>query len=231
MSISMCCRTNKPHQKIMATPSLRMFQRATRYMMAGVHLICASTYSALLLPTLHLARANTKPPVLENMSTADSASERTQLPTPQIIRQSWRALGQGEMRWLGFKLYHATLWTPSGTWQANQQFALELRYARDIAAHRLVNASLEEMKRLHAKTLDEALQQRWSKHLQLIFPDVKAGEVIMGVSLPMHGAVFFHQNRLIGQINESAFAEQFFAIWLAPSTREPDLRRQLLGLN
>ncbi|MDD2947424.1 MAG: chalcone isomerase family protein [Rugosibacter sp.] len=186
--------------------------------------LCVGIFS--LAQNLSFAATETK-----DFEKSTNNSEQKNLPTPQEIRQDWKPLGQGEMRWLGLRLYHASLWTPTGTWAPNQPFALELRYARDIAAHRLVDTSLDEIKRLHVNALDEALQQRWSKHLQLIFPDVKAGDVIIGISLPDQGAAFFHQNRLIGQINEPEFAEKFFAIWLSPETREPRLRRQLLRLN
>lgn len=160
---------------------------------------------------------------------ANSAPKKN-IPTPHDIRQNWHPLGRGDIRWLGFRLYHATLWVPTDGWQPNKAFALELRYARDISSTQLVNASIGEMSRINNKTLDDTQRQQWEKSLQMIFPNVREGDVIIGLSLPGQGAVFFHQNQLLGQVTEPEFAEKFFGIWLNPRTREPNLRRQLLGL-
>jgi hypothetical protein len=49
------------------------------------------------------------------------------------------------------------------------------------------------------------------------------------VHLPGKGATFYHQGRITGSIDDAEFAETFFAIWLDPRTREPSLRKALLG--
>jgi hypothetical protein len=146
------------------------------------------------------------------------------------VPDGWRLLGAGEMRWLGFKLYDARLWVPpagSAATVTEQAFALELRYARDIAAARLVDASIEEMQRL-GETSAERLAT-WRRLLAEVFPDVRPGEVIVGLHRPGTGAEFYHQGRLTGRIADLEFARRFFAIWLDPRTREPALRAQLLG--
>jgi hypothetical protein len=140
----------------------------------------------------------------------------------------WRIQGQGEMRWFGFRLYEASLWAPDGRWQPDGPFALKLRYARDIPSPRLVEASIEEMQRLGGA--DKARLARWKAELERVFPDVKEGDVIIGMSLPARGATFYHQDRLTGRIDDVEFARAFFAIWLDERTREPALRTRLLGL-
>jgi hypothetical protein len=130
------------------------------------------------------------------------------------------------MRWFGFELYRARLWTPAEGWRADGAFALELRYAREIPARRLVQASLDEMARLGA---DTARLAHWRGELERVFPDVRSGEVIVGVHLPGRGAEFHHQGRLTGRVEDNDFARLFFAIWLDPRTREPALRERLLG--
>jgi hypothetical protein len=145
-----------------------------------------------------------------------------------VLPPDWRVQGQGEMRWFGFRLYQASLWAPDGRWQAGQPYALELRYARDIASGRLVQASIEEMQRLGSA--DNERLARWKSDLERVFPNVRADEVIHGVHLPQRGAEFYHQGRLTGRIDDVEFARAFFAIWLDPRTREPALRARLLGL-
>jgi hypothetical protein len=145
-----------------------------------------------------------------------------------VLPQDWRVQGQGEMRWFGFRLYEASLWAPGGRWQSDQPYALELRYARDIPSTRLVQASIEEMQRLGSA--DDARLARWQAELERVFPDVRSGEVIHGVHLQQRGAEFYHQGKLTGRIEDVEFARAFFAIWLDPRTREPALRKDLLGL-
>lgn len=145
----------------------------------------------------------------------------------EVLPPDWRVQGQGEMRWFGLRLYQASLWAPHGRWRADLPYALELRYARDIASGRLVQASIEEMQRLGSA--DDARLGRWKLDLERVFPDVRAGDVIHGVHLPKRGAEFYHQGRLTGRIDDVEFGRAFFAIWLDPRTREPALRASLLG--
>ena len=76
---------------------------------------------------------------------------------------------------------------------------------------------------------DEDKLARWEKALTRVFPDVKRGERIVGVHLPGKGAIFYHQGQPTGTIDDPEFADAFFAIWLDPRTREPSLRKALLG--
>jgi len=145
---------------------------------------------------------------------------------PAGVEAGWRVAGEGEMRWFGFELYRARLWTPADGWRADGAYALELTYAREIPARNLVQASLDEMARLGA---DAARLGLWRGELERVFPDVRGGEVIVGVHLPGRGAEFYHQGRLTGRVEDVNFARLFFAIWLDPRTREPALRERLLG--
>jgi hypothetical protein len=146
------------------------------------------------------------------------------------VPDGWRLVGTGEMRWFGFKLYDARLWapeTPTADTILESAFALELRYAREIPSQRLVDASIEEIERLGAIPAKHLVA--WRQTLTRIFPDVRSGETIIGVHHPERGAEFFHQGQLTGRIADNSFARRFFAIWLDPRTREPDLRARLLG--
>lgn len=152
----------------------------------------------------------------------DHLRDRFGLATTQM-----RPLGSGEMRWLGLSIYHASLWTAATRFDDAEPFALVLRYSRDIPGSRLVATSLDELERLG--TRDQEVLKRWRGWLVGVFPDVKTGESIVGVYLPLRGAAFYHQGRLTGEILDAEFARAFFAIWLDEQTRAPDLRARLLG--
>jgi hypothetical protein len=146
---------------------------------------------------------------------------------PDLVRNGeagWQQWGSGEMSWFGFSLYRATLWV-AGSAPETSPSALQLDYLRDIPRDRLVQASLEEMRRLGA---DEAQLQRWEPELRRVFPDVKTGDTIIGVHYPGRGAQFFYQGRASGDVADPEFARRFFAIWLDPASRSPALRAALL---
>jgi hypothetical protein len=134
-------------------------------------------------------------------------------------------VGQGEFRRWGFLVYDASLWTPQGVYQPGGPFALSLRYVRTIASDRIVDASLDEMRKLGFPV---SAHPEWGPALTAVLVDVQPGDTLTGVYTPGQGAVFFHNDRLTGQIGES-LARAFFAIWLDPRTSEPGLRQALLG--
>jgi hypothetical protein len=156
-----------------------------------------------------------------------------------MLPTTWRAQGEGEMRWFGLSIYSARLWTPAGeplpglasvaTGQPslNHAFALELTYSRDIPGSSLVDTSIDELKRLGARDADTL--RRWRDALAVVFPDVRVGEKIVGIREPAGGAAFYHQERLTGRLADPDLASAFFGIWLDPRTREPKLRARLLG--
>lgn len=163
-------------------------------------------------------------------------------PATTAVPAVWRMQGEGEMRWFGLSIYAARLWVPPTPGSAlpvdrtpskDASFALELRYARNIPGQRLVGSSIDELRKLG--WTDAAQLSRWQIALNAVFPDVKEGDVIVGVHRADVGAgasaEFFHQGRSTGRINDSELATAFFAIWLDPRTREPGLRARLLGLS
>lgn len=149
-------------------------------------------------------------------------------PLPEALRQqgefTWRQWGSGEMRYFGFRLYKATLWV-AGAELERSPHALHLQYRRDISRQQLVGASLDEMRRLGS---EETRLAQWKFDLERVFPDVREGDSIVGVHLPGRGARFFHQGKATGEVADAEFARRFFAIWLDPRTRSPDVRAQLI---
>ena len=139
----------------------------------------------------------------------------------------FRRAGEGRLRWLGLHIYDASLWIKSARWDAEQVFVLDLRYARNIKSRRLVDASLDEMRRLGFG--NEKQLERWGEQMARVLPDVSKGEHLTGVNRPGVGAEFYYEGRVVGTIADPEFARAFFSIWLDARTREPGLRRSLIG--
>ena len=145
---------------------------------------------------------------------------------------AWQMQGTGALRFFGFKAYDASLWT-AGAAKGNPLtdktlFALEIAYNTGIKADDIVNVSLVEMARL--KKLSDAQIKSWTADMQRSFPNVAQGDRLTGVYVPKVGTRFFFNNRLIAEINDPAFGDAFFAIWLDEGTKRAELRRALLGL-
>lgn len=143
------------------------------------------------------------------------------------LMQSCRMIGQGQLRWWGFHVYDAALWSPSGRWQAQAPYALDIRYARRVTGAQLAETSVDELRRLGIG--DEAALARWGAAMRKLFPDVAPGSRLIGVHVPQRGALFYSATAYLGAIEEPEFARGFFAIWLDPRTQTPDLRAALLG--
>ncbi|MFJ2982494.1 MULTISPECIES: chalcone isomerase family protein [unclassified Pseudomonas] len=141
-----------------------------------------------------------------------------------------RQVGSGEFTWFGLSVYTARLWSASSPQGWQQPFALELIYHRALSRDTLVQASLDEMRRLAERPLPPATLERWTQAMQGAFVDVQPGMRISGVYLPGQGSRFYVDGQLRHEVADPAFARAFFAIWLDPRARDPQLRQRLLGL-
>ena len=148
---------------------------------------------------------------------------------PLAIEKSsqWQVQGSGEMRWFGFAIYGAKLWRSGERWQADSPYALELTYRRTISAEQLVSTSMDEVERLGEK--DAQRLQQWRVALAKVFPSVREDDVIVGMHEPGRGARFFFNGKLTGRLDDPNLAAAFFAIWLDPRTKAPELRTRLLA--
>ena len=134
-------------------------------------------------------------------------------------------VGQGVFKRFGWSIYEARLYAPGGSFDPTKPYALSLTYERTIAGDRLVQASLDEMRKLGAP-VDE--RPEWRTALSQVLPSVSKGVTLTGVYRPGEGAIFYQQDKETGRVDE-ALARMFFGIWLDPRTSEPSLRQTLLG--
>ncbi|MBY0243695.1 MAG: chalcone isomerase family protein [Burkholderiaceae bacterium] len=153
---------------------------------------------------------------------SSAASWRDELPRAEV-------LGDGELSWLGFRIYHATLWSEQRPFQSERPFALQLQYHRSISRQRLVQTSLDEIERLQGNSVDAATLAQWNTKLLTAFTDVAPGDELTGVYVPGHGMRFYNRQRLLADIDDVRLARAFFGIWLNERTRDQGLRRKLLG--
>ncbi len=140
-------------------------------------------------------------------------------------------MGKGRLSVLGFQVYDARLWAAPGfasAGYASEPLGLELSYLRDFKALDIAERSLKEMRR--SSPISAAQATQWLAELQRVVPDVKKGDRILGIHRPGAGADFWVNGKRAGAIDDAEFARLFFGIWLSPSTSEPQVRSQLLGM-
>lgn len=149
---------------------------------------------------------------------------------PEVVAKEHAALsmcGEGDLRFLGFKVYNARLWTPVKPHSASEVFAIHLVYDMSFKGREIAERSVAEMRKVGYK--DEQKLKRWGEEMLRIFPDIKKGDSLIGVSIPGKGAKFYSREKLIAIAEDAEFARAFFDIWLSEKTSEPKLREKLLG--
>lgn len=151
-------------------------------------------------------------------------------PAAAPVLTQLRQAGSGTYTYWGFDIYQASLWVApdfDAAALARQSYALELHYLRSFKGRDIAQRSIDEMRRLAPFGDEQAL--RWRQLMQEAFPDVAAGDRLMGVHLPGRGAQFYANGRLKAEVADPAFAQLFFGIWLSEQTSAPKLRQALLG--
>lgn len=141
-----------------------------------------------------------------------------------------RLQGSGVLRFFGLRVYEARLWTAAGfdaDDYARHPFALELAYDRRLEGQAIAERSVAEMRRVGA--FDDASAKRWLALMVQAFPDVAAGDRLVGLNDGQGGVRFFHNGRPTAQTVDADYARLFFGIWLARQTSAPALRDALLG--
>lgn len=138
-----------------------------------------------------------------------------------------KLVGEGRLTYVFWDVYDASLFAPNGDWQNDQPFALKLVYLRKIEGKQIAERSVEEMRQQGIK--DEVQLATWHTQMRKIFPDVDEGVNLLGIRDQNGYAVFYSGDQQIGRIDDPAFTQAFFNIWLSEKTSSPDLRRKLLS--
>jgi hypothetical protein len=153
------------------------------------------------------------------------------LPDPVVDnRYPLRMVGAGELRWMGFPIYDASLWTSSGRhvgFAADQTVALSLWYRRSFTRDELLKVTETAWRKLGQ--VDPAQRQRWLAELRGFWTDVAPGQNVTTVVLPGGATRFYDQRGRFGQVDDPAFGPAFLSIWLDPGSVVSDLRIRLLG--
>jgi len=162
-------------------------------------------------------------------SIAPVAQAATGLPAAMPERAQFKKVGGGQLSWLGFDIYDASLWTGSGRYEgfgAGQQVALSLWYQRSFTLDELLGITDKAWTRLGR---DPAWRESRLASLRALWSDVSPGQNVTTVVEAGGATRFYDAERLLGRIDDPEFGPAFLAIWLDPRSIVRDLRVQLLG--
>ncbi len=135
---------------------------------------------------------------------------------------------QGRLRVLFIPAYDATLWTDAPGWSWDAPFALTFNYHIGFDTDDIVSRSIAEMKHVDPG-LSDADIARLTPQLDKAFPPVKSGEHYTALYTPGQPVRVWLNGKETSS-SESAFARDFFGMWLSPNTSQPRLRAKLLKL-
>lgn len=171
------------------------------------------SFAASLALALHaLAFASVPPPLPEAVSRL----------APELVPR-----GGGEFRFLGMKIYDGWFWSAAPHWPTSGTHALDLHYRRDLDGSAIASRSIDEIQRLGYGTADQ--RARWHAAMLRLFPDIRRGDRMTGVHTAEGVVRYYHNGRLLGEVDDREFGRAFFAIWLDPRTSRTDFRERLLG--
>jgi len=140
-----------------------------------------------------------------------------------------RKVGESRLTWLVWDVYDAALYSPTGTFAVQQPYVLELTYLRPLDGAKVASKTRDEMVRLGFR--DEAKLARWQLQLTDWYSGIEAGTRLAAMRNADGSTTFVRDGKqVLGTLQDPAFAQYFFAIWLSDQSLRPDLRRQLLGL-
>jgi hypothetical protein len=178
-----------------------------------------------------LTRPCSRPLVLLGLWLVAAVASASTLPDSVVERgYPLRKVGAGELRWLGFPIYDASLWTSSGRYSGfgpGETVALSLWYQRSFSRDELLRITETAWKKLGQP--DAARRELWLAELRRQWTDVGPGRNITTVVTPNGPTRFYDQGGRFAQVDDPAFGPAFLAIWLHPRSVVSDLRLELLG--
>lgn len=152
-----------------------------------------------------------------------------ELPVPlRNAEPPLRPVGVATLRWVGLRVYDATLFAEQPPYSPDGTAVLSICYRVSIKHHRLLETTLKEWRRLGQGTA--AQHEQWRQQLDGMWPDVKDGDRLTAFKRRNGPTQFYFGDRLLGEVADPAFGPAFFAIWLHGKSRYPEVRDELLGV-
>ena len=146
---------------------------------------------------------------------------------PLALVPNAQKVGSGHLSVMFIPVFDATLYAPQGHFNATAPYALRLDYLHSFKGSEIARNGVDEMRK---QGVSAANLKTWGDRMAAIFPNVGPGSALIGVRDASGHALFFNKSgQQIGTVQDPAFTQHFFDIWLGAKSSQPKLRNQLLG--
>lgn len=138
-----------------------------------------------------------------------------------------KKVGEARMQVLFWHLYDSSLFTATGRYEPEARpVRLEIRYQRNIRSADLVERTASEWRQLG---IAQARYTPWLAQISKAWPDVSPND-ILAIEVDSHNqSTFFFNGKPLATLDDPDFGKNFLAIWLSPSTSQPEHRLALIG--
>lgn len=148
-------------------------------------------------------------------------------PEVQSLLGQPQALGAGQFRYLGLKVYEAEIYAPRGQgFDRDGKYALKIEYQRKIRRKILLRASLDELERIEGDRADhpEILQK-----LTACYRDIRPGDRIVASPRNADALRFWVNGAQTCTLRHDNIRDRYMAIWLGDKARDKQFARQVMA--
>ena len=139
------------------------------------------------------------------------------------VPQGYEQLSKAEFRYFGLKLYDARLFTDQGNaFDWNNDFALEITYARRFTQNSLVRSTMDEIQRVGRKSPNTEV---WNK----CFRTVQKGHKYLATTQGADQIEFALNGKKTCSLKYPDIARSFMGIFLGQDTRSARFTQALRG--
>jgi len=139
-----------------------------------------------------------------------------------------KLIGKTPLKFLGYKIYDIELSGQNSEFSYNQKLAIKITYNKNFTKKELIESSIDEINRIN-NLEDDELTRLYESRFEELFVDVKKGDEKIAIYDPDFGLEIYHNNKLVGKINDVIFAKRFIDIWLSKEARFRKVRDILIG--
>lgn len=138
-----------------------------------------------------------------------------------------KKVGEARMKVLFWHIYDSILYTATGRYEPDARpVRLEIRYLRNIRSADLVERTASEWDQLG---IAKAHYTPWLQQLGKAWPDVAPNDTLAIEVDSRNQSTFFFNGKPLANLDDPDFGKNFLAIWLSPSTSQPEHRLALIG--
>lgn len=151
----------------------------------------------------------------------------TAAPEVRTLLGEPEALGQGQFRYLGLKVYDAQIFAPDGAGFSNDGlYALEIEYARKIKRSVLLRASKKELVRIEGTRADH---DEIIAKLSTCYRDIRPGDRIVAAPEGADSLGFWVNGVRTCTLTHAGIRDRYMAIWLSDKARDRRFAQQVMA--